>query len=1010
MRVFALPLLALAGCPQDKDGFVQYNTAPAVSITQPPDRSSYNEGDVIEFYAIVDDQQDDPSELRLTWSSDLDGTLSTESVADASGTVILATSVLSPGNHTITLQAVDSSGESAQDAVGISILDLADAPTVTWIHPISGEYGEEGVEFEFKVGVGDEQDDPAELDVVLNSDLDGDFCSFNPDGAGIGACLHALSVGDHRLTATVTDTDTNSQTASAYFEVAAGSTTDDDEDGWTERQGDCDDADADVHPNAEEVDNDVDDDCDGLVDEGTATYDDDGDGWTEAGGDCDDDDERTYPTAVESCDGIDNDCDLAVDEGTVCVDDDGDGYSEADGDCDDTTDASWPGAPESADGRDNDCDGLVDDGTAAFDDDGDCYCEDSSTCNGTIEASCTTLGFEDCDDADATAYPSAAEVCDDVDNDCNGDVDEATATDALTWYVDGDGDGYGDASTWTVSCNQPAGYVGNATDCDDTSAVIRPLATELCDGADNDCDGSVDEADAADASDWFADGDADGFGDPDLGTTACDAPLGYVDDDTDCDDADADVNPDATEVCDLVDNDCDGTTDGSDATDRGTWYQDADGDGYGNRSVYSVSCTAPSGYVSTGTDCNDGNAGANPAATETCDSVDNDCDGSTDEGLTSTYYRDADADGYGTSSTTTSACSAPSGYVSTATDCNDGNSAINPAATETCDSVDNDCDGGTDEGVTTTYYRDADSDGYGTSSTTTSACSAPTGYVSTSGDCNDGSSSAYPGRAETCDSLDNDCDGSTDEGVTTTYYRDADGDGYGTSSSTTTGCSAPSGYVSNSSDCNDSNSALNPNTVWYRDADGDSYGSASTTTTSCTQPSGYVSTGTDCNDSSASAYPGRTETCDSIDNDCDGSTDEANASGCTTYYYDYDNDGYGTSASSCLCAASGSYDTTTNGDCYDYNSNAYPGATSWRTSDRGDGSYDYNCDGSQEQRYTNSGICNVDVWAGTCTRTSGFIYDESTPSCGTSGDYVSSCYYYVVYCSEGTSSTTQSCR
>ncbi|HND32965.1 MAG TPA: FG-GAP-like repeat-containing protein, partial [Myxococcota bacterium] len=107
---------------------------------------------------------------------------------------------------------------------------------------------------------------------------------------------------------------------------------------------------------------------------------------------------------------------------------------------------------------------------------------------------------------------------------------------------------------------------------------------------------------------------------------------------------------------------------------------DTDGDGY---------CTDR--------DCNDNSAAINPAATETCDSVDNDCDGLIDDADTnvsgrSSFYRDLDGDSYGNSSSSTSACSRPTGYVSSATDCNDSAAAINPAATESCDSVDNDCD------------------------------------------------------------------------------------------------------------------------------------------------------------------------------------------------------------------------------------------------------------------------------------------------------------------------------
>ncbi|MFP2935009.1 putative metal-binding motif-containing protein, partial [Pyxidicoccus sp. 3LG] len=111
--------------------------------------------------------------------------------------------------------------------------------------------------------------------------------------------------------------------------------------------------------------------------------------------------------------------------------------------------------------------------------------------------------------------------------------------------------------------------------------------------------------------------------------------------------------------------------------------------------------------------------------------------------------------------------------------------------------------------VKSTFYRDADSDGYGNAGLPTQACSQPGGYVSNASDCNDSNGNIRPGGSEVCDGLDNNCNGSTDEGVTSTYYRDADGDGYG-ASPTTQACSAPAGYVSNASDCNDSSSGIRP--------------------------------------------------------------------------------------------------------------------------------------------------------------------------------------------------------
>ena len=185
-----------------------------------------------------------------------------------------------------------------------------------------------------------------------------------------------------------------------------------------------------------------------------------------------------------------------------------------------------------------------------------------------------------------------------------------------------------------------------------------------------------------------------------------------------------------------------------------------DGDGFGNGSVSQAKCSQPAGYVALGTDCNDSSAAIKPGATEVCNGVDDNCNGSIDEGVKTTYYRDADGDGYGVASTTTAACSAPAGYVSNTTDCNDASAAINPGASETCNGVDDNCNGSIDEGVKTTFYRDADGDTYGSASVTTAACTAPSGYVADSTDCNDASAAIHPGATEiNCDGIDQDCSG-----------------------------------------------------------------------------------------------------------------------------------------------------------------------------------------------------------------------------------------------------------
>src|SRR5690606_24049504 len=149
------------------------------------------------------------------------------------------------------------------------------------------------------------------------------------------------------------------------------------------------------------------------------------------------------------------------------------------------------------------------------------------------------------------------------------------------------------------------------------------------------------------------------------------------------------------------------------------------------------------------------------------------------------------------------ACSAPPAHVDNADDCDDTCSACWTGAAETCDGEDNDCDGSTDEGVTTTYYRDADGDGRGDPSNDTEACSRPAGHVENANDCNDACDVCWTGATEVCDGRDNDCEGGVDDGVLSTFYRDADGDGFGDPSVSTQACSAPSGYSTDATDCND---------------------------------------------------------------------------------------------------------------------------------------------------------------------------------------------------------------
>jgi PKD repeat protein len=172
------------------------------------------------------------------------------------------------------------------------------------------------------------------------------------------------------------------------------------------------------------------------------------------------------------------------------------------------------------------------------------------------------------------------------------------------------------------------------------------------------------------------------------------------------------------------------------------------------------------GYTVCQGDCNDNDNTVYPGAPELCDGKDNDCDTQVDEGVTNTYYGDADGDGYGNTSNSTQSCSQPQGYVSNNTDCDDSNASVHPGATEVCNGIDDNCNGQVDEGVTTTWYQDNDGDAYGNPAVSQQACSQPSGYVSDNTDCNDSNASVHPGATEVYNSIDDNCNGQIDEGYT----------------------------------------------------------------------------------------------------------------------------------------------------------------------------------------------------------------------------------------------------
>lgn len=222
----------------------------------------------------------------------------------------------------------------------------------------------------------------------------------------------------------------------------------------------------------------------------------------------------------------------------------------------------------------------------------------------------------------------------------------------LEFFADADGDGFGDLSHGIEACEAPPGYVAarpEGSDCDDRAPGVHPLAVEICGGADEDCDGLVDDADPDLSVEGtltvYADLDGDGFGDPAAQGHACVLPLDASLSGADCDDADDGVHPDATEICDGQerDEDCDGLVDDEDPDlDPATlldWAPDSDGDGYGDETGgVLTTCAAPGTAWSTRLgDCDDADDTAWPGATERCDGRDTDCDGDASDAGMATF-------------------------------------------------------------------------------------------------------------------------------------------------------------------------------------------------------------------------------------------------------------------------------------------------------------------------------------------------------------------------------------
>ncbi|MCR9015940.1 MopE-related protein [Aquiflexum gelatinilyticum] len=424
---------------------------------------------------------------------------------------------------------------------------------------------------------------------------------------------------------------------------------------------------------------------------------------------------------------------------------------------------------------------------------------------------------------------------------------------------------------------------------------------------------------------YYLDNDGDGFGNPQNSTTLCSntPPIGYVTNNTDCNDNNAAISPNTV------------------------WYKDADNDGYSDGTTQ-IQCAQPTNFrlasalTATNGDCDENNSNINPGASEACDGIDNNCNGQIDEGSTSTFYLDSDGDGFGNPSVSLQACLAPENYVTNNTDCDDSRADINP---------------------NTVWYEDRDGDGFPSNRTLT-GCSRPQffygGVFSTTFTLGK-LASELTGLTVDCD----DTEASVSPG--TLWYKDADNDGFSDGTSQQS-CFQPSGYKSAGNvvpggDCNDADAAINPNTRWYPDLDNDNYSNGNFIV-QCARPENYkllrelTSTVGDCNDNDESINPntlwfkdqdgdgytnGQTlRQCSRPENyklqseltnfatDCNDLDNEINP--VTKWYKDADNDGYseGTTVTQCLQPLGYRLESDligTSGDCNDSDATIMPGAT-----------------------------------------------------------------------------------